>query len=424
MGIIEIIAILTTLAALFSFINYRFIKLPTTIALMIFSMVLSLAIVLFSETFPGISSMARNVLASIDFNIMLMHGMLAFLLFAGALHVRIDILAERGLEVAIYAIAGTLASTALVAIMLFGVVSLMQLPLDFMHCLLFGALISPTDPIAVLGIFKKAGAPKSLEIQLTGESLFNDGIGVVVFLTLVEIVYPVEGHGAMDAMGITKFFLVEALGGIILGFALGWLAFKMLQSVDNYKVEVLITLAVVVGGYTFANSLHMSGPLMVVVAGMLLGNAGRRYAMSEKTKEHLDNFWELIDEILNAVLFVLLGLEIIIVSFIPEYWLAGAAAIAICLIARLVAIGVPVSILRRFKRFNPKVITLLTWGGLRGGIPVALSLSLPPAPEREIILTITYAVVIFSIIVQGLTIKPLLESSMEREEAESGNLHN
>jgi CPA1 family monovalent cation:H+ antiporter len=415
MGIIEIIALLTTIAALFSYINYKFIKLPTTIALMIFSLVLSLGILGLSDLLPSVNETAHAVVESIDFNITLMHGLLAFLLFAGALHVRFESLAERGLEVAVYAIIGTLVSTVLVGLLLYSVVMLLGLPLEFMHCILFGSLISPTDPIAVLGIFKKVGAPKSLEIQLTGESLFNDGIGVVVFLTLAGIIYPADAHGSMDAMGIVKFFLVEALGGILLGFAAGWLAYQLLRSVDNYKVEVLITLALVIGGYTLAGALHMSGPLMVVVAGLLLGNSGRRYAMSPKTVEHLDDFWELIDEILNAVLFVLLGLEIIIVSFQPEYWIAGAIAIVICLLSRFVAIGVPVSIMRRWKNFNPRVITLLTWGGLRGGIPVALALSLPDSPEREILLTITYAVVIFSIIVQGLTIKPLLLTSMKKE---------
>ena len=408
MGIIEIAAALVTLAAVFSFINHKFIKLPTTIALMIFSLSLSLLIIILNMAFPGIGEGVRSIVANIDFNLTLMHGMLAFLLFAGALHINFDDLADRKLEVGIYSTIGVIGSTILVAGLVYLVVLWLNLPLTFLHCLLFGALISPTDPIAVLGILKRVKAPKSLEIQLTGESLFNDGIGVVVFLTLAGIVYPQSGHAETGAFDVLQFFFIEAVGGIVFGFIVGWIAYRMLSGVDDYKVEILITLALVIGGYTLANALHMSGPLAIVVAGLLIGNHGRRYAMSDETTMHLDNFWELIDEILNALLFVLIGFEVLVITLIGDYVLAGVLAIPICLFARLIAIGVPVSILKMKKKFSRGVITILTWGGLRGGIPVALALSLPPGPERKVILTITYAVVTFSIIVQGLTMRSLI----------------
>lgn len=412
MGIIEISAALITVAAIFSYINYKFIKLPTTIALMIFSLSLSLLIILLNFAFPGISENVETVVAGIDFNLTLMHGMLAFLLFAGALHVNFGDLAERKLEVGIYSTVGVVGSTFIVAGLLYLIALALVLPLTFMHCLLFGALISPTDPIAVLGILRRVGAPRRLEIQLTGESLFNDGIGVVVFLTLAGIVYPHSGHGEPGVFDVLRFFAIEAVGGIVFGFIIGWIAYRLLKSVDDYKVEILITLALVIGGYTLANGIHTSGPLAIVVAGLLIGNHGRKYAMSDKTIEHLDSFWELIDEILNALLFVLIGLEVLIVTLTGKFILAGLIAIPICLFARFVSIGTPVSFLRLRRDYTRNVVRILTWGGLRGGIPVALALSLPPSPERDVILTITYAVVTFSIIVQGLTIKGLIRRSI------------
>jgi CPA1 family monovalent cation:H+ antiporter len=287
----------------------------------------------------------------------------------------------------------------------------LEVDVSLLYCLIFGALISPTDPIAVLGILKSIGVPKALEIKITGESLFNDGVGVVVFLALLQIATG-AGHGAdVSALGIAGLFVQEALGGALFGLAAGWIAYRMLKTVDNYQVEVLITLALVMGGYAIAGRLHLSGPIAIVVAGLLIGNHGRAMAMSEHTRENLDTFWELIDEVLNAVLFVLIGLEVLVLTFTREYLIAGLAAIPLVLFARLLSVSFTINFLRRFRMFPPHVVRILTWGGLRGGISVALALALPRGPEREILVAVTYLVVLFSIIVQGLTLGPLIRRS-------------
>jgi CPA1 family monovalent cation:H+ antiporter len=300
---------------------------------------------------------------------------------------------------------GVLISTLLVGSLIWLALGAIGLGLSFIYCLIFGALISPTDPIAVLGLLKTVGAPKSLETKITGESLFNDGIGVVVFLVLLGI----ATRGETTVAEVALLFVEEAVGGVVFGLLAGGLAYWMLKQVDNYQVEVLITLALVMGGYALATAIHVSGPIAVVVAGLLIGNQGRLFAMSETTRDHLDTFWELLDEILNAVLFVLIGLELLVLSFKGEYLLAASIAIPIVLLARLVSVGLPIGLMRRTRAFSPWVVTLLTWGGLRGGISVALALSLPTGPERELILAITYVLVVFSILVQGLTIGPLLQ---------------
>jgi CPA1 family monovalent cation:H+ antiporter len=282
------------------------------------------------------------------------------------------------------------------------------LPMPFLYCLVFGALISPTDPIAVLGILKSVGAPRSLETKITGEALFNDGIGVVIFVVLVEVA---TGRHELSGTHIAALLTQEALGGLVLGLCGGALAYAMLKSVDNYQVEVLITLALVMGAYSLAGGLHASGPIAVVVAGLLIGNHGRRLAMSNRTREHLDTFWELVDEILNAVLFVLIGLEVLVLPFGRVLVLAGAAAIPVVLLARLISVALPIGILSRLRSFTPHAIRVLTWGGLRGGISVALALSLPRGPEREVLVSVTYAVVLFSIAVQGLSIGWLIRRS-------------
>jgi len=284
------------------------------------------------------------------------------------------------------------------------ILGLVGFELPFMHCLLFGALISPTDPVAVLGILKQAGAPKTLETKITGESLFNDGIGVVVFLAILGIV---KSGGEFDTMDVVKLFGIEALGGIVLGLALGGIAFWALRQVDDYKVEVLITLALVTGGYRLATALHTSGPLAMVVAGLMIGNHGRTLAMSESTVDHLDTFWELVDEILNAMLFVLIGLEILVLSLDGKYFIAGLLMVPMVLLCRALAVGIPVTLLRPFRSFSPRVVRILTWGGLRGGISVALALAVPETANRDLFLVLTYVIVIFSISVQGLTLKRL-----------------
>ncbi|MEM7144818.1 MAG: sodium:proton antiporter [Verrucomicrobiota bacterium] len=403
----DITAILITLAALFGYLNYRFLKLPTTIAIMLMSLVVALLIILFGSSSGFITTAATKIVSGIDFNEVLMEGMLCFLLFAGALHVNLNDLANQKFVILLMATVGVLISTAIVGFASYYLFQALSLNIPLIHCLLFGALISPTDPVAVLGILKQAGVPKSLETKITGESLFNDGVGVVVFITILKVATHQE---ELSAQLILHEFTVEALGGIAFGLALGALGFYLLKSIDNYQVEVLITLAVVTGGYSLAMALHISGPLAMVVAGLMIGNHGRALAMSQTTRKRLDVFWELVDEVLNAVLFVLIGLELLIIQWTPTALVAGLIAIPLVLTARLIAVSTPVSILRFFRSFDPGTIRMLTWGGLRGGISVALVLALPQGPERDLFLTITYIVVIFSIAVQGLTLNRLAKA--------------
>jgi monovalent cation:H+ antiporter, CPA1 family len=413
MSIVNIIAVLVTLAAVFSYINHRFIRLPVTIGVMVIALLMSLALLLAGTIDPSLNDEFELLLQSIDFDETVLHGMLSFLLFAGALHININDLAQQKVPIAVLASVGLLISTALVGLASWYTLDLVGLSVPLIYCLLFGALISPTDPIAVLGILKKAGAPKTLETKIAGESLFNDGVAVVAFLVLLELatgsVEPTAGH-------IVMLLLQEVVGGVLFGLLIGYVAYRMLRSVDNYQVEVLITLALVTGGYALAMALHLSGPIAIVVAGLMIGNQGRALAMSDRTREHLDTFWELIDEVLNAILFVLLGLEVLILTFTGQYLLAGVMLIPIVLLARLIAVGVPITLMRRYRTFSPSVVKILTWGGLRGGISVALALSLPAGPHRDVILAITYAIVVFSIIVQGLSVGPLIRRSAAEEE--------
>ncbi len=408
MNILDIAAVLITLSALFSYLNYRYVRLPSAIGLMLIALCLSLALLGLGKLgLGGIEQRAEDFIRSIDFNRTLMHGMLSFLLFAGALHVNLRDLAAQKWIVGSLATVGTVASTFLVGTLFWYLSRGLGFEIGYTYCLLFGALISPTDPIAVLGILKSVGAPKSLELKITGESLFNDGIGVVIFIVLLELA---TGGQEPSAEHIALLFAEEALGGIIFGLVLGGIAYWMLSKVDNYSVEILITLAVVMGGYSLAVAIHTSGPIAMVVAGLVIGNHGRALAMSERTREHLDLFWELVDEILNTVLFVLIGLELLILQLTGNALTAGLIAIPMVLLARFVCVGVPVRVLEFRRSFTPGAIRILTWGGLRGGISVALALSIPPGPERDLILTVTYVVVVFSILVQGLTVGPLIRS--------------
>jgi len=375
-------------------------------------MLISISLVVLGHCgFESIQNKATVVLEGIDFNKALMHGMLSFLLFSGALHVNLEDLAQHKWIISILATFGVVMSTFIVGSIAWIVFLLIGLKLPFIYCLLFGSLIAPTDPIAVIGILKKAGVPKSLETKITGESLFNDGVAVVVFLVIMGIV--TGGHD-VTAGHIMLLFMEEAVGGVLFGLAIGWIAYRMLKSVDNYQVEVLITLALVMGGYALANAIHVSGPIAMVVAGIFIGNRGRLFAMSEKTREHLDSFWELIDEILNAVLFLLIGLEILVLTVKGNYLIAGLIMIPVVLLARFISVGVPVTFMRRVRDFSPHAVKIMTWGGLRGGISVALALSIPNGPEREALLTVTYIIVIFSILVQGLTIERFVSSKQNK----------
>ncbi|MEZ6058179.1 MAG: sodium:proton antiporter [Planctomycetaceae bacterium] len=426
MGLFELIAALITLSALFSYVNVRWLKLPTTIGLMVMSLACSLCLVGLGYWIPAVELQAEKIVGSIDFNQTLMHGMLGFLLFAGALHVNLGDLTEHRWVIGTLASVGVVISTILIGCLAWGVFQLIGIEIRFLYCLLFGALISPTDPIAVLSILKQANTPKALEVKITGESLFNDGVGVVIFLGLWEIA---TGTHEFSVPHLVHLFLQEAVGGALLGLALGYLAYRMLRTVDHYSVEILLSLAVASGGYALAGALHLSGPIAMVVAGLLIGNHGRAWAMSPKTCEHLDTFWELVDEILNAVLFVLMGLELVIIAFRGEYLWAGLLLIPVVLLARGISVGLPIQCLKRWHNLHPKSTSILTWGGLRGGISVALALSIPTLdaqsnliPERQPLLAVTYIIVIFSVIVQGLTIGPFVRHQITPESNESGSV--
>ncbi len=411
MSLFELLAVLLTLTALFSYLNHRLLGLPTAIGVMAVALAFSLALVGLGLAGLDWAARARELVAQVRFDDTLLHGMLSFLLFAGALQVDLNRLLRHAGVVGTLATAGVLLSTLLVGLLLWALLPWLGLQLPLAWCLVFGALISPTDPVAVLGILKSAGAPPDLEDKITGESLFNDGVGVVLFAVLLEAARAGSGPGT-DGAGdlapghVALLFLQEAGGGALLGLALGWLTYRALRSVDHYQVEVLLTLALVTGGYALAERLHVSGPLAMVVAGLLIGNHGRLFAMSARTREHLDTFWELTDEVLNAVLFLLIGLEVLVLApaLRGPVLLAGLAAVPVVLLARLVSVGLPVGLLRPFRAFGPGTVRVLTWGGLRGGISVALALSLPEGPARELLVPVTYVVVVFSILVQGLTL--------------------
>ncbi|MBN8265523.1 MAG: sodium:proton antiporter [Xanthomonadales bacterium] len=389
--------------ALAAWLNVRFIRLPNTIGVMAIAMVLSLSLLGAHRLgFGAWYAYERRLLAEIDFSDVLMQGMLSVLLFAGALHVDMSLLRRYRWQVGTLAVAGTLLSTAIVGLGLYLLLPVVGLPLSLGYCLVFGALISPTDPIAVMGILRSAGAPDNVGLVVSGESLFNDGVGVVVFTLLLGVVVHQQAPSAADALHLLAW---EAGGGLLLGAVLGGAMFALLRSVDHYKVEVLLTLAGVLGGYELAQRLHVSGPLAMVVAGLLVGHHGRKLAMSDTTRHHVDLFWELLDEILNAVLFVLLGLEIVLVDLDQPYLLAGLVAVLVALGARLLAVGLPVKLLPGWFRLPGGAWKVLTWGGLRGGISVALVLALPAGESRDLLLAMTYAVVVFSILVQGLTIQ-------------------
>jgi len=406
MKLFNILAILITISAVFSYINHRTIRLPNTIGVMLIALLGSLVLILLGPLSLGLKESTRQLLNSIDFDETLLHGMLSFLLFAGALHIDLSDLYQQRRIISLLATVGVAGSTFIIGAAAWWILGLLGVELSFIFCLLFGSLISPTDPIAVLSILKKAGVPKSLEVKISGESLFNDGVAVVVFLVLLKLA---TGSEPVSVWTVSRLFAVEAVGGIAYGLVIGAVSFWMLKSVDNYQVEILITLALVVGGYALADWLHISGPIAVVVAGLLIGNHGRMLAMSDTTREHLDTFWELVDEVLNAVLFVLIGLEVMVLSFSKAYFMAGVLFIPIVVFSRFISVGIPVAALRPFRSFSPHVVKILTWGGLRGGISVALALSLPGGTERDAILFMTYSIVVFSIVFQGLTIGKLVK---------------
>ena len=376
------IALLLSFAAIGSYVNHRFIRFPQTIALMALSLSLSL-IVVFLGTVEVIDPvLIKDTVASLHFDEVLLHGLLAYLLFAGALHIKFDLL--RGVlgQITTLATISVLTSGVIAGGLFWYIANLLGFQVGFIHGLLFGTLIAPTDPVAVLGILKRAGAPKTLETTMAGESLFNDGVGVVIFLTVASVAFTGTDPVLSD---VGAFLLLEVGGGGLLGAMLGWLAFLLMRPIDDHSVEVLLSLAIVSGGYALAIALHISGPIVVVVAGIIIGNKARSMAMSDVTRDYLDNFWELIDDILNAVLFAFVGLEVVAIQLDWDYALVGILAIPAVILARLISISIP-GITFHFiglVPFDRNVLAALTWGGLRGGISVALALSLPDSPERS-----------------------------------------
>ena len=417
---------LIVLASIFSYLNYRFLKLPSTIGIMVIAIVVSIFLVSFGETvLPRTFGHLHNLMTGIDFTEVLMGAMLNFLLFAGGIHINIDDLKEQFVPVVIFSTAGVVISTFVVGFGMYYLLPLVGISLPFIYCLLFGALISPTDPVAVLSILKQANVSKSLETKVAGESLFNDGMAVVVFTVVLQLAIGNAVDLNIESIGLL--LLKEAGGGLLLGVVLGWITSRLMREVDDYIISVLVTLSVVMGGYLIARQMHISGPLTMVAAGLFMGNFNVRFKMKSVTQDYLIKFWELIDEILNAVLFLFIGFELLMIKDLSHYMIPGLLAIAVVLLARIISIWGPTTFMSFRTRFSPQTVKVLVWGGIRGGVSIALALSIPKNENSTIVLSITYCVVVFSIIVQGLTIAKVANPkkiAKEEEEQESVALHN
>ncbi|WP_286978386.1 sodium:proton antiporter [Pseudomonas sp.] len=404
---LDIIAAFLCITALLAYLNRRYVGLPPTIGVMAIALVLSLLNMALDKLgFHALHTYEQSLLKSINFSELLMQGMLSLLLFAGALHINLSHLRAFRWQIASLAVVGTTLSTLFIGYALWYLLALTDLDLPLVYCLVFGALISPTDPIAVQGILKSAGAPESVELVISGESLFNDGVGVVLFSLILAMI---ASGNSPTVLGASELLLKEAGGGALLGAVFGFVVYRMLKSIDSYHEEVLITLASVLGGYALATHLHVSGPLAMVVMGLIVGNQGRSHAMSEQTEKNVDMFWELLDEILNAVLFVIIGLEVVLIHFSNALLATGLMVIVLTLISRLLTVGAPIALLGERFRLPKGSWSVITWGGLRGGISVALALSLPHGDARDIVVSLTYLVVVFSILVQGMTIGKLVK---------------
>ena len=403
-----IASILVFISAIFGYINVKFLKLPNTIGLMLITIVFTLAVFGISYFDDTLLDAERYIITQIDFKYVLLDVMLSFLLFAGALHTNFEQLKIQRWPILAFSTLGVLVSTFLVGTFMFYVLQAFGLQVDFIYCLLFGSLISPTDPIAVLGILKQAGAPKNLETKIVGESLFNDGVGVVVFLTIFKIAS--SGMDAITPLEIVELFGIEVIGGIVLGLFIGWVTYRLMRSIDDYDIEVIITLAAVMMGTVVAQKFHLSAPLAMVTAGLVVGNDTVRHsAMSETTENYVDKFWELLDILFNTLLFVLIGMEMLVISFELTYVIAGLVAIPIVLVCRYLSLLLPIKFFEKRLNFVPRTNLVMTWGGLRGGISIALALGLTQEMHRDLFLVITYVVVVFSIVGQGLTVGKLVK---------------
>lgn len=407
MDLFTIVSILMVLVSIFAYLNTRFLKLQTTIGTMIISILFSVGILGLSKLFPDLIKFEKNIVGEIDFQNLLLDGLLSFMLFAGALHVNFSDLKSQKWKIVVFSSLGVLISTALVGGIFFWIMQWVGILLPITHCLLFGALISPTDPISVMGILKKIGIDKSMETTIVGESLFNDGVGVVIFLTLLPFA-TADNLTNIDPLGIAGHFLLEIGGGLLFGFVLGRVTHRAISKINSYETEVLITLGMVMGGYGLAGKIGISGPISMVIAGLIIGNKTYRQKIKEDTVDYLDKFWELIDILSNAILFVLIGLEIVLIPLNWQLLLIGVFAAIVVMLSRYLSVGVLVVTLKKWLNFERKTVSIMTWGGLRGGISIAMALSLPKEASWEFIVPITYLVVIFSIIVQGLTVEKVI----------------
>lgn len=409
MNTFELLSILITFSIGVGYINMRFLKLQASIATMIASLLFSLLIVMLGHFgFSHLETTIEQTTSNIDFHQLLINGFLGFLLFAGALNIDLNDLRDQKWEIGILSSLGTIASTVLIGFICYYLLPLIGIHLGLIYCMLFGALISPTDPIAVLAIFKKVGAPKRLDTCLAGESLFNDGVAVVIFLTIFELA---TGGTQITFTSVSTLFLRQAIGGILYGMLLGYLGYRLIKPIDDYKMEIFITLIITTGGYALAQAINISGPLAMVVAGLFIGNHSRQFYMSQASRERLDHFWELVDELLNALLFFIIGLEVLVVPVNKHSLIAGIIMIPIVLLVRFITVAAPIGLMHHKRDYHKYTIRILTWGGLRGGLAVALALVIPEGHARDIILPMTFAVVLFSIIFQGLTVKPLVKLS-------------
>lgn len=418
MSVYSTLCFLAAAAMLIAFVNSKIGKMQTTIAITAGSLILSLLIIIAGHNgWFHLEDVAATQISKINFEDFLLKGILGFLLFAGGLGIKLPHLEDQKWEITVLALGATLFSTFFIGFSLWGICQLIGIQLDLIYCLLFGALISPTDPIAVLAIVKKMNAPRRISTQIEGESLFNDGFGLVIFVTMFTIAF---GDTTPTVMGVTQLFLQEAIGGIAYGFVLGLIFHYLISSTNDHSMELLLTIGIPTAGYAFAEVLHVSGPLAMVVSGIMIGNWTRYIGFSKESEEHLDHFWELVDEFLNGVLFLLIGMTMLEFSFHQEDWILMVLAIPLVLLSRYISVKLPYVGFNRYRQYNPMSVKILTWGGLRGGLALAMAMAIPAGvmviPEkgidvREIILVMTYSVVVFSILIQGSTITPLIEKA-------------